>query len=110
MIIETLEELEKHFSESVTITGIYKQINGAKRPGTYAPSGRACIILSDNHSVAINTQSSGIRPKEELEQMEGKKVTVRGLFMGRQTLWGDGTQASIVSNALLGVSEVKLVE
>ncbi len=109
-MIKTLEALKTHRGEFVTICGKYEEINGAQRPGKYVPSGRACIVLSDGYHVALDTQDAGIRPKEELENLREKQVQASGLYMGYQTLWGDGSMASIVSEALLSVSDVKLLE
>jgi hypothetical protein len=106
MIITTLEELKKKLGEFVTVSGVYEQINGSKRRDRFLPSGRACLILSDGNHIAIDTQDAGIRDKEELEQLQGKTVILSGLFMGFQTLWGDGSEASIVSNAILGANVI----
>jgi len=109
-MISTLVELKANLGKFVTICGKYEEINGAKRPGKYVPSRRACIVLSDGHRVALDTQNAGIRAKEELENLQAQQVQATGLYMGYQTLWGDGKVASIVSEALLSVSDLKLLE
>ena len=100
-IIDNLKELEKYEGVQVCIIGEYGEINGAKRPGQFSPSGRAYIRLSCGSIVAIDTQDAGIRPDEEMEKFKGKKAIVFGTFARWQTLWGDGTIASIVSDSML---------
>jgi len=102
-------ELESKLGERVTVVGIYKEINGAQRPGKYYPSGRACLRLEDGDSITLEIQDAGIRPKEEMETLRDQKVSITGKYVGWQTLWGDGTQASIVSHCVVDITEVKAI-
>ena len=43
--ITKFSELDTKLGEIVQVVGVYKEINGAQRPGKYYPSGRACLRL-----------------------------------------------------------------
>lgn len=106
--IKRFEELKPFLGEIVEVIGIYEEINGAKRPGAYAASGRACLRLEDGQSVTLERQEAGIRPAEEMHAYLGRQVSAVGMYTGMQTLWGDGTQASIVSHCLESVTITKV--
>jgi hypothetical protein len=109
MPITTFSELDTKLGEIVQVVGVYTEINGAQRPGKYYPSGRACLRLEDGDSVTLEIQDAGIRPKAEMELLRDKKVIVSGKYVGWKTLWGDGTQASIVSHCLVEITELKAI-
>lgn len=103
-------QLQDLINKTIEIHGTYREINGAKRPGKFYPSGRASVGIENGPRLVLDYQDAGYRPKEELEQMRDKKVRIIGTYIGMQTLWGDGTQASIVAEVIENIQLIELLE
>jgi hypothetical protein len=110
ILITKDSKLQELLGEIIEIHGIYREINGAKRPGTFYPSGRASVGIENGPRLVLDYQDAGYRPKEELEKMRDQKVRVIGTYIGMQTLWGDGTQASIVAEVIENIQSIELLE
>lgn len=99
---------EENKGNIVTLIGTYEELNVNKRPGgepTYI--GRAMIRLSDGAYVLLETHDAGIRPTDEIAQMKGKKVKVKGTAELDCLCWGNGEMASIVGHCIRDIVFVK---
>ncbi len=110
IFVHQRSQLKALLGELIEFQGIYREINGAKRPGRFYPSGRASVTMKDGASLVLEYQDAGYRPKEELEQMRDRKVRVIGRYIGMQTLWGDGREAAIVAEVVANLQLIELME
>ena len=72
------------FDSSITLTGVYtKSIITRRGEGTHY--GRYKIVVNDCLEVSLldTYEKESIRPQEEVERFEGKRVTVTGILWGR---------------------------
>ncbi|WP_153801255.1 hypothetical protein [Foetidibacter luteolus] len=69
-------------NEKVTLTGTYARSNLSKS-GQEDGSGYYKIVVSDSLEVILLPpyKEEAVRPKEEVQRFEGKKVTVTGIVM-----------------------------
>jgi hypothetical protein len=82
LLVKSLDALVAHNRERATVLGRYRSIvaprKGPPLPG--APKDRAVIVLNDGIEVFLEPMDSpnAVRPAEERQQFEGKKVRVTG--------------------------------
>jgi hypothetical protein len=95
--------------KSVKIEGVYRQMNVAKRPNTVSYGGRTQIVLEDKTIIAIEKGDKGLRSKTEIQEYEGKRVIITGVFIKRTALWGDNKMASIVAPVIMNITKIELV-
>ncbi|MBC8754326.1 hypothetical protein H2O64_06560 [Kordia sp. YSTF-M3] len=74
-------DLDFQFNESATLTGVYTKCTISQR-GQAKHSGHYKIVVNDTLEVILLPPylKEAIRPKEEFQKFEGKKVTVTGII------------------------------
>jgi len=108
--VTTKEEFEKHYDQKVILVGTYTplMLPESKRPNSKKiNSGRVSIRLGD-FDVALDRDKKGLRSKQEVKKFSGKKVKVKGTIQKMVTLWGDGTQQSIIMPAILEIESIEI--
>ncbi len=75
------------FNETVTVTGVYTKSTLSKK-GQGNDSGYYKIVVNDSLDIILLPPylKEAVRPKEEVQRLVGKNVTVRGIVLERTSL------------------------
>ena len=110
--VKTKAEAEKNWDKKVVLVGTYETMMLPKsaRPNSELISSPRIIIKIDGDEIALDRGEKGIRGDEEKKKFLGKKVKVTGTLRKFATLWGDGTESSIIMNCITDIKSVEPAE
>lgn len=81
MHITNKKDIAKHEGETVAIEGVYTKSIVAVKPGSNIFSGRYKLQVNDSLDIIILPpyKKGSVRPQEEVERFEGKRVVITGV-------------------------------
>lgn len=108
--VKTKAQADLNWEKKVELIGEYKvmMLPMSKRPGSKLMRSSRAEIKLGKFAIALERDKAGIRDSAEVKKFEGKKVKVVGTLYKMVNLWGDGTEQSIISPAIMEVEKIQL--